>query len=540
MAFRRTFDGGAVIGAMKHTVKSPVQRIAAPALLTLSLRQYDGSFARPIVTEGEEVLVGSRLADGTGEYACPLHAPVSGKVEKISREALVLRSDERMRRVKLHPFPIPLSDAQPEQIAEFLAQTGICEIPDGYPADRRLRDAMGRVDTLLIHGVEPDPGAAAAVRLLMERPDAVVGGAKILLKALGLRRGTIAVSDVYMEAVNSLAGTLAESDLLRLVICRSKYPQNMPSQLIMAVTGRALPATRKPTDVHCALFRAETCAMIYDAFAFGLPMTEILLTAAGPRVRQGRNLAVPLGTPIEELAAHCGGLRTEKGLTVRGGLMTGTVCSPDETVDKTTYGVFFLPSRKPRDGQCIRCGRCAEICPMRLLPLYLSAEARAGHADAVKKLHITACTDCGLCAACCPAGVPLTADLARARILAAESAEPAEAPAQKKTAASMKEAMMKKYTEIRKSAAGKREAEARPEESGKPAVTQTFVPVLPTPEERVAEAIRRRQEALLDAEDEALNSDEAEEYRMELSDLNGAFGGMQEDPDHQAGKDGGR
>lgn len=415
-----TFKGGVHPGEFKLTDRASVVTFPAPAHLSIPLSQHIGAPAKALVSVGDTVCVGSVLGDTEGALCVPVHSPVSGTVTAITTriDALGRRVEhveidndfERKLSPDITPFVKPILEATPEELIELIRKAGICGMGGaGFPTYAKLRGALDAgVDKLLINACECEPYLTADHRLLMEDPAAVIGGIKIVMRILDLGDATIAVEDNKRDAAVLLRQTIRD-ELIRVHMLKTKYPQGDERQIIYAVTGRQVPTGKLPADVGAVVLNAATCAAIYTALVTGMPLVDRILTVTGDCVAKPANLRVPIGTSFADLFEFCGGFTEEPDKIITGGPMMGTArFDPDGSVTKTTSGLLALAYQKnAANGTCIHCGKCAQICPMYLSPLYFAAYARKGEYLRTMEFDLMSCVECGSCSYVCPGNVPL-------------------------------------------------------------------------------------------------------------------------------------
>ncbi|MBO7376154.1 MAG: RnfABCDGE type electron transport complex subunit C, partial [Clostridia bacterium] len=258
---------------------------------------------------------------------------------------------------------------------------------------------------------ECEPFITVNHRLMLERPEDIVNGTKILMRALGLSFAELCVEDNKVNAVNRLLSVIGNSDYIKVRVMKTKYPQGDERQLVFALTGREVPSGKLPADVGCVVFNAETCAVIYRAFAYGLPLIERCVTVDGDCVATPKNLLVPLGTSYRTMIDYCGGLIRTPFKIINGGPMMGAArWEMDTPVTKGTSAVLVLSEKfaKMRDNSaCIRCGRCVKNCPMHLMPVYLAQYAMSKRYADAEKMGVMNCVECGTCSYNCPGNVEI-------------------------------------------------------------------------------------------------------------------------------------
>ena len=416
-----SFRGGTHVTEYKNTRKKRIEKLPDPGFVEIPMAQHIGVQCVPIVKVGDHVYKGQLIGDAQG-LTCLVHASVSGEVSEIKVrhnaqampvETIVIKSDGLGElSPDIHPHTKKLSETTPDEIIERVRLAGISGMGGAmFPTHAKIRSSMGKVNRLIVNCAECEPFITANHRLMLERPEEIVNGTKILLRALGLSRADLAVEDNKADAVNRLLSVVGDSDYIKVRVMETKYPQGDERQLVYALTGREVPSGKLPADVGCVVFNAETCAVIYRAFAFGIPLVERCVTVDGDCVREPKNLLVPLGTTYRTLIDYCGGLVKEPYKIINGGPMMGAArWELDTPVTKGTAAVLVFSKEFAgmRDTHaCIRCGRCVQNCPMHLMPLYLAQYAMSKRYDDAEKMGVMNCVECGTCSYNCPGNVQI-------------------------------------------------------------------------------------------------------------------------------------
>jgi len=424
MASTFTFKGGVKVAEYKNTKRSKIVKMTPPLILTIPLTQHIGKPAQPCVKPGDIVDMAQPVGImPDGELGAPVHSSVSGKVLEIRSaytpsgstvQHVVIENDFEDRLWKgIVPFDKKLHDTTPEEIIEVIKNAGITGMGGAmFPTHAKIQSALGNVKHMFINCAECEPYITANHRLLLEQPMAVLNGTKILLKAFGLRHADIAVEDNKIDVANLLDKLTVSTDLFRIKVMKTKYPQGDERQIIYALTGVEVPTGKFPADVGCVVFNAETAAAVYNAFASGMPMIERIVTVDGDCVKKPMNLSVRIGTPFSEVIRYCGGFKRPLAKLISGGPMMGSAqWDVNAPVIKGTSAVIALSKRQlekiPDTAACIRCGRCVGVCPMHLMPTYFAAYAAAGELDMCEKFDIMSCVECGACSYVCPGNVPI-------------------------------------------------------------------------------------------------------------------------------------
>ncbi len=421
MAF--TFIGGVHPKENKNTASRAIRRLPSPKLVYIPLSQHIGVPCTPTVNVGDTVKKGEMLGDvPQDKLGVPVHSSVSGTVREISSirypdgravECVIVENDLTDTQQYMTPYDGSIKDLHPQFIIERVRQAGIAGMGGAsFPTYAKITSALGRVNRIIINCCECEPYICADNRLLIEYPEAVIGGAKLLMRALGLRKCDIALEDNKLSCVPSLKKAIKDPNMFDIRIMKTKYPQGDERQLVYALTGVEIPFGKLPADVGCVIFNAATCCAVFEAVALGKPLIERAVTVDGGAVKHPKNVYAPIGTPVSELLEFCSGTYSSLSKLIVGGAMMGTAqYDTNLPVTKGTNAVLALSydetEQSGKDGTCIRCGRCVRACPMRLQPLYLASYARAGKYDKLEKYDIFGCVECGSCAYSCPGGVPI-------------------------------------------------------------------------------------------------------------------------------------
>ncbi|MCL1792317.1 MAG: electron transport complex subunit RsxC [Oscillospiraceae bacterium] len=434
-----TFTGGVHVGDRKNAKKSPIEIFPAPQFVHIPLSQHIGAHAIATVAPGEIVDKGQTIAQNDSGLCCPVHASVSGKVVSVEKRALatgamadfvtVENDFEDRYHVAVKPFGKKISETTPAEIIEVVRRAGIAGMGGAtFPTYAKIMSAQNKVTTLIVNCAECEPYLTANYRLMMERPEAIINGMKILLKTLGLKTGYIAIEDNKLSAADSITEAAAKSKMVEIKILKTKYPQGDERQLIYALTGKELPAGKLPADLGCVVFNAETCAAVMAAFVLGMPSIERVLTVDGDCVINPKNLSVPIGTPIGAVLEYCG-LKKEPRKIVTGGPMMGlAIFDAQNPVTKGTTGILAFSEKHiySQSSECIRCGKCVNGCPMKLMPSYLATFAKKGDLDMCEKYGVFSCVECGCCTYICPAGSPIVQHIKTAKGRIAERRKAAD------------------------------------------------------------------------------------------------------------------
>ena len=390
-----------------------------PDIVVIPMAQHIGAPCKPLVAKGDLVTKGQKIGDNQG-LCVPVHASVSGKVKAVEMRphtngstvlSVVIENDHLDTLCEtIQPRTQEEVDAlTPEQLVDIIHEAGIVGMGGAtFPTHVKLSGGIGKVDTAIVNAGECEPYITADDRLCREHPEQVVRGLQIIMKIFGLKEGHIGIEDNKPEAIAALKAAATEGILVDVL--PAKYPQGAEKQLIYAITGREVPSGGLPAAVGCAVFNAATVRAICEAVYDGMPLIQRIVTVSGDNLMEPKNLLVPIGTAFNDLIEACG--RNENPYKVlSGGPMMG-VAQYDLSVPtiKGVNAVTVLGRNNHHfveDPHCLRCGKCIDACPMKLMPVLMYKAWQNGDVEEMKKNNIMDCIECGSCAYTCPASVPL-------------------------------------------------------------------------------------------------------------------------------------
>ena len=407
---------------------APVQTAPLLERYTVTVAQNAGKSPEVAVKPGDKVKKYQLIARADGFVSANLHSPVSGEVKAIIDvpgnmgvpvKAVEIISDGLDEAAPLLP-EIDWRTADAKTLLDRIFECGVVGLGGAsFPTHVKLSPPPEKgIDTLILNGAECEPFLTADHRLMLEDPESVLAGAAIMGRILGIDRVFIGVEINKINAMNVLQEK-AEPYGIRIMPLKVQYPQGSEKQLINAITGREVPAGGLPMDARCVVQNTGTAAAVANAVIRGIPLIERITTVTGSVVKKPGNWKLRIGTPVIEAIRLAEGVTEEPGKLILGGPMMGLAQTSFEVpVTKNTSGILLL-SRKQAvnfaSGNCIRCGRCVQGCPMHLLPCAIAAAVESRRFDLAQKHHVMDCLECGACAYVCPARRPLVQHNRRAK-----------------------------------------------------------------------------------------------------------------------------
>lgn len=404
-----------------YTAGLPVREMFAPRHVVLPMASFIGAPAVPVVKKGDPVTVGQLVAEASGYMSVPIYSSISGKVSAVEERphssgktslSIVIENDYQDTSLPEAAAYPPLEEMEPAAILAAVKKAGITGMGGAtFPTHVKMSPpADCPIDCIILNGAECEPYLTSDHRLMLEEPEAVVGGLRALMKTLGAKDGIIGVEVNKKDAILALREVIRQEEGIRVQPLRVKYPQGGEKQLIYAVTRRVVPSGALPSTVGALVVNVATAASIHHVLTTGLPPGSRIVTVTGPGVKEPANLRVRFGTSFADCIEACGGLVGENLLLISGGPMMGIAqATPEVPVMQGTSGILVLPGKKEivSAGSCLRCGRCVQGCPMGLLPTTIAFAVKRRDFDAARRLHVTDCMECGSCAYLCPGRVEL-------------------------------------------------------------------------------------------------------------------------------------
>ena len=422
----KTFPkGGVHVPDNKLSEKEAIRQIDLPVNVSIPIAQHIGAPAKIIVEVKDKIKTGQIIAQAAGYISANIHSPVTGVVTKIDNvldasgykhPAVIVRvePDEWVEGVDTDPGLNTEISQTREEILKKIQEAGIVGLGGAtFPSHVKLSvPAHAKTpETLLINGVECEPYLTADHRLMLEKPAEIVVGIQILKKALQVKNVAIGIENNKKDAIRVMKEATAGLEDIRVVPLKVKYPQGGEKQLIKAVTGKEVPNLKLPLEVGCVVYNVGTVFAVYEAIQKNKPLIERVVTVTGKSLVKPSNFWVRIGTPIEHLLKEAGGVPEDTGKIINGGPMMGKALK-DITVPVTkgTSGILLIPKEKAtrREVQpCIRCSKCADVCPMGLEPYLLMTLSYRVLWERAKEEDVLNCIECGSCSYICPSSRPL-------------------------------------------------------------------------------------------------------------------------------------
>ncbi|MGF1584372.1 MAG: electron transport complex subunit RsxC [Bacteroidales bacterium] len=408
----------------KFSADSPIQIPPLPESVSIPISQHIGAPSEPVVKKGDMVKTGQIIAKSSGFVSANIHSSVTGTVTKVDyimdssgykRMAVTIKTSEDVweEGIDTSSSLVKNLSLTAAEIVEKTLKGGVVGLGGAtFPSHIKLSVPKGKkADTLIINGVECEPCLTSDHRLMLEKGEELMIGIQLLMKSLNVTRAIIGIENNKPDAISHLKTLAREYQGTEVVALQVKYPQGGEKQLIKALIGREVPSGGLPIDIGTVVHNVGTAYAVYEAVQKNKPLIERVVTVTGKKVSNPSNFMVRIGTPVTALIEAAGGLPEDTGKIINGGPMMGKALNTlDAPVTKGTSGILIIPEdeslRKPQVN-CIRCGRCVNVCPMGLEPYLLAAASERKKWDLVENESVMDCMECGSCSYICPSGRPL-------------------------------------------------------------------------------------------------------------------------------------
>ena len=392
-------------------------------LIILPLSQHLGAPSQVIVREGQEVSRGQLLAEAGGYVSVPIHAPISGVVQKIANvpsitgkmvPGIFLKSFPGSSQEVVTGKPVDVESATPEQILQGIQDAGIVGLGGAaFPTHVKLKVPEGKTcDELIINGIECEPYLTTDHRVMLEQADDIYTGIRYVLKATGAKEVIIGIEANKQDAADHLDANLPSDLPVSVKVVPVKYPQGSEKMLITSLLGREVPSGGLPIDVKALVVNVATTAEIGRLLPHGRGIQERVVTITGPGVKKKGNYLIPIGTPLRFALEQVGFDEDISEVYMGGPMMGVSVSNLDISIVKGTSGVVVFTQKEIRKSSkiypCIKCAACVDACPLSLNPSQLGILAKFEQYDLMASdYNLMDCFECGSCSYVCPSNIPL-------------------------------------------------------------------------------------------------------------------------------------
>ena len=422
----KTFKRGVYLLESKLTAHKKIMEAELPKKAIIPLQQHIGAVCEPLVKKGGNVKKYQKIGDSKAPISAPVHASISGKVTEIKEYphplgrnvlSVVIEGDG-----KDEPITFERKDVEKlskEELLDIIKEAGIVGLGGAtFPTHVKLNPPKEKqVQILIINGAECEPYLTTDHRVMLEFPDQIIKGIKLIMRITKVKKTFIAIENNKKDAIKILEKQNNNSDI-KIVSLKTKYPQGAEKILIKSITKKEVPSGGLPMDVGVIVHNIGTVKAIYDAVYENKPLIERIITVTGA-VKEPKNVLVRIGTPIKDIIQQCGGYLGEPKKIIIGGPMMGLAQSTDNIpITKGTSGILVQNKQtvaKEKESYCIKCARCVDVCPINLMPTLIAKASEKKNFKLAKEYGALDCFECGCCAYVCPSKIPLVQKIKEAK-----------------------------------------------------------------------------------------------------------------------------
>lgn len=407
----------------KHTAGCATEKMAVPETVCISMAQHIGAPCKPLVAKGDHVKVGQKIGDTEAFVSAPIHSSVSGTVKEISSmrsmaggedQVIIIETDGKQE-VSEDIAP-PVIESQKDFVAALRASGLVGLGGAAFPTHIKFNPKnLDEVDTLIVNGAECEPFITSDHRLMLEDTEFIIKGIEATVKYLDIKNVYIGVEENKPDAISRLREVIEKKGLsgtIEVKTLKARYPQGAERVIVHEITGKTLNAGVLPAELGVLLSNITSIAFIGQYLETGRPLTTKRITVDGNAIAEPKNIIVPIGARIADVAAACGGYKAEPRKILMGGPMMGRAVYSDEfPIVKNNNAILIFDGPQaliPEETGCIKCGMCLRACPFDLMPVSMVEAYERKDVDRLKRLKVTECMECGSCSYICPARRPLS------------------------------------------------------------------------------------------------------------------------------------
>ncbi len=422
----KTFSlGGIHPNDNKISANAAIEEFPLVDTAFVALNQHLGAPAEPVVAKGDKVLAGQLIAKASGFISANIHSPVSGTVSSVEflpdmagnpvqHVVISVEGDEWLPSIDRSPVIVKDIKLSSEEIIAKIAEMGIVGLGGAaFPTHIKLSPPPGKkAEFLIVNGAECEPYLTSDYRIMIEMPEQILIGVKLMMKALKVEKAYLGIEENKPVAIKKMKEIAAASyPEIKIVSLKKRYPQGGEKQLIDAIIKRRVPSMGLPIDVGAVVQNVGTALAVYEAVQKNKPLVDGIVTVTGSCMKEQRNFKLRVGTTFDKIMFAIGGFPKDAVKLISGGPMMGKAVSRTEASStKSTSALLLLTEEETKRGEesnCIRCAKCVDACPMGLEPYLLNRLSRQGKTVELEENMVQDCIECGCCLYSCPANIPL-------------------------------------------------------------------------------------------------------------------------------------
>lgn len=402
---------GIKLNHRKNTENSATVDFPLPASVKIPMSMTMGAPCKSLVKKGDEVKVGQKIGDSDAPFSAPIHSGVSGKVSAVTEYRTAAGAVCQAIEIETDGSQTVSEEVKPPEVTDkagfikAVRESGACGLGGaGFPTHIKLA-TKSPIDTLIINAAECEPYITSDYREMIESPEDIIGGIRLVKESLGIAKAKLAIEANKPEAIKNFTEMAQNDDTIDIVTLPSSYPQGAEKVIIYNCTGRIVKEGELPSDEGVIVMNVSTAAFLYRYFKTGMPLVTRRLTVDGNAVGEPKNIRTVIGTSFREILEFCKTDIDSVRKLIGGGPMMGmSIPDMDMPVVKTSNALLAFRTYDERvTSACIRCGRCVRVCPFSLMPADIERAYRIKNIEELTKLKVNLCMNCGCCTYVCPA-----------------------------------------------------------------------------------------------------------------------------------------
>lgn len=402
---------GIKLNHRKNTENSATVDFPLPASVKIPMSMTMGASCKPLVKKGDEVKVGQKIGDSDAPFSAPIHSGVSGKVSAVTEYRTAAGAVCQAIEIETDGSQTVSEEVKTPEVTDkagfikAVRESGACGLGGaGFPTHIKLA-TKSPIDTLIINAAECEPYITSDYREMIESPEDIIGGIRLVKESLGIAKAKLAIEANKPEAIKNFTEMAQNDDTIDIVTLPSSYPQGAEKVIIYNCTGRIVKEGELPSDEGVIVMNVSTAAFLYRYFKTGMPLVTRRLTVDGNAVGEPKNIRTVIGTSFREILEFCKTDIDSVRKLIGGGTMMGmSIPDMNMPVVKTSNALLAFRTYDERvTSACIRCGRCVRVCPFSLMPADIERAYRIKNIEELTKLKVNLCMNCGCCTYVCPA-----------------------------------------------------------------------------------------------------------------------------------------
>ena len=285
-----TFKGGVHPYEGKELSENkPVQILMPKGDMVYPMSQHIGAPANPLVKKGDKVLVGQKIGEAGGFISANVICSVSGTVKAIEPRrvangsmvnSVIVENDGEYTTIEGLGADRDPAKLSKQEIRDIVKEAGIVGLGGaGFPTHVKLTPKdENAIEYILVNGAECEPYLTSDYRMMLEEPEKIVGGLKVILQLFDNAKGIIGIENNKPEAIKILKDLVKDEPRIEVCELLTKYPQGGERSLIYAATGRKVNSSMLPADAGCIVNNIDTVIAIYMAVCKTTPLMRRIVT----------------------------------------------------------------------------------------------------------------------------------------------------------------------------------------------------------------------------------------------------------------------